>query len=50
MFRKLDAKGVVFIEYAPLETAWVPVEGITTFIFIACGSVGSSRAGATADS
>ena len=27
VFRKLDAKGVVFIEYAPLETAWVPVEG-----------------------
>ena len=27
VFRKLDTKGVVFIEYAPLETAWVPVEG-----------------------
>ena len=27
VFRKLDAKGVVFIEYAPLETAWVPVDG-----------------------
>lgn len=22
VFRKLNAKGVVFIEYAPLETAW----------------------------
>ena len=25
VFRKLDAKGAVFVEYAPLETAWVPV-------------------------
>ena len=24
VFRKLDAKGSVFVEYAPLETAWVP--------------------------
>lgn len=27
VFRKLDAKGKVFIEYAPLETAWVPILG-----------------------
>lgn len=27
VFRKLDAKATVFIEYAPLETAWVPVVG-----------------------
>ena len=27
MFRKLDAKGCAFIEYAPLEKAWVPIEG-----------------------
>lgn len=27
VFRKLNAKGVVFIEYAPLEQAWVPVVG-----------------------
>ena len=27
VFRKLDAKATVFIEYAPLETAWVPVTG-----------------------
>ena len=26
VFRKLDEKGKVFIEYAPLETAWVPVQ------------------------
>ena len=47
VFRKLDAKGVVFIEYAPLETAWM---GITTSISTACGSPGSSRARATAGS
>ena len=27
VFRKLDAKECVFIEYAPLEKAWVPIEG-----------------------
>ena len=27
VFRKLDVKDCVFIEYAPLETAWVPVVG-----------------------
>ncbi len=27
VFRKLNEKAVVFIEYAPLETAWVPVIG-----------------------
>ena len=35
VFRKLDAKGVVFIEYAPLETAWVPVEG-DNYFYIYC--------------
>ena len=35
VFRKLDAKGVVFIEYAPLETAWVPVKG-DNFFYIYC--------------
>ena len=25
VFRKLNAKATVFIEYAPLETAWVPI-------------------------
>ena len=35
VFRKLDAKGVVFIEYAPLETAWVPVEG-ENYLYIYC--------------
>lgn len=27
VFRKLNAKAVGFIEYAPLETAWVPIAG-----------------------
>ncbi|MEA5020824.1 MAG: YoaP domain-containing protein [Gordonibacter sp.] len=31
VFRKLDAKAAVFIEYAPLETAWVPLEGDNYF-------------------
>ncbi len=35
VFRKLDAKGVAFIEYAPLETAWVPVEG-ADHLYIYC--------------
>lgn len=35
VFRKLDAKGVVFIEYAPLETAWVPVEG-KNYLYLYC--------------
>lgn len=35
VFRKLNAKGVVFIEYAPLETAWVPVTG-DNYYYIYC--------------
>lgn len=35
VFRKLDAKATVFIEYAPLETAWVPVTG-SNFFYIYC--------------
>lgn len=27
VFRKLNAKATVFIEYAPLEAAWAPVVG-----------------------
>ena len=34
-FRKLDAKGKVFIEYAPLENAWVPVTG-DQYFYIYC--------------
>lgn len=35
VFRKLNAKGKVFIEYAPLEKAWVPVVG-ENYIYIYC--------------
>ena len=35
VFRKLDEKGKVFIEYAPLETAWVPVHG-DNYLYIYC--------------
>lgn len=35
VFRKLDVKGCVFIEYAPLETAWVPIVG-DNFDYIYC--------------
>ncbi len=34
-FRKLNAKGTVFIEYAPLETAWVPISG-HNYLYIYC--------------
>lgn len=44
IFRKLDAKGKVFIEYAPLETAWVPVLG-ENFIYIYCLWVSGSFKG-----
>lgn len=35
VFRKLDAKGKVFIEYAPLDKAWVPVVG-DNYLYIYC--------------
>lgn len=35
VFRKLNEKATVFIEYAPLETAWVPVEG-DNFYYVYC--------------
>lgn len=35
VFRKLNVKGTVFIEYVPLETAWVPVVG-DNYIYIYC--------------
>lgn len=44
IFRKLDTKGKVFIEYAPLETAWTPVEG-NDFIYIYCLWVAGSFKG-----
>lgn len=35
VFRKLNAKATVFIEYAPLEIAWVPVTG-DNYYYIYC--------------
>lgn len=35
VFRKLNAKATVFIEYAPLESAWVPVVG-KNYYYIYC--------------
>ncbi len=35
VFRKLNEKGKVFIEYAPNETAWVPIIG-KNYIYIYC--------------
>ena len=44
VFRKLDARGKVFIEYAPLETAWVPILG-ENYLYIHCFWVSGSYAG-----
>ena len=38
VFRKLNAKATVFIEYAPLETAWFPSSVTTIIICIVYGS------------
>lgn len=35
IFHKLNVKGCVFIEYAPLETAWVPITG-ENYLYIYC--------------
>ncbi len=35
VFRKADINGCVFIEYAPVESAWVPVEG-KNYLYIYC--------------
>lgn len=35
VFRKLNAKATVFIEYAPIETAWVPIKG-DNYYYIYC--------------
>ena len=44
VFRKLDEKATVFIEYAPLETAWVPIVG-DNFYYIYCLWVLGDRKG-----
>lgn len=35
VFRKLNARATVFIEYAPLETAWVPITG-DNYFYVYC--------------
>ena len=44
VFRKLNAKGKVFIEYAPLEKAWVPIVG-NNYMYIYCLWVSGSFKG-----
>jgi N-acetylglutamate synthase-like GNAT family acetyltransferase len=44
VFRKLNAKGKVFIEYAPLEKAWVPVIG-ENYFYVYCLWVSGSFKG-----
>ncbi|MBX4265536.1 GNAT family N-acetyltransferase [Clostridium estertheticum] len=44
VFRKLNEKGKVFIEYTPLEKAWVPIVG-DNYIFIYCLWVSGSFKG-----
>ncbi len=44
VFRKLNEKGTVFIEYAPLETAWVPITG-DNYYYIYCLWVSGSYKG-----
>lgn len=44
VFRKLQAKGTVFIEYAPLETAWVPIIG-DNYYYVYCSWVTGSYKG-----
>jgi ribosomal protein S18 acetylase RimI-like enzyme len=44
VFRKLNANGKVFIEYAPVENAWVPIIG-HNYIYIYCIWVSGSFKG-----
>ena len=44
VFRKLNAQGKVFIEYAPLEKAWTPVSG-NNYMYIYCLWVAGSFKG-----
>ena len=43
-FRKLNARGKIFIEYEPIETAWVPINGIN-YEYIYCLWVAGSFKG-----
>ena len=44
VFRKLNARGKIFIEYEPIETAWVPVIG-NNYMYIYCLWVAGSFKG-----
>jgi len=44
VFRKLDARGKIFIEYEPIETAWAPVNG-KNYEYIYCLWVAGSFKG-----
>lgn len=43
VFRKLNEKATVFIEYAPLETAWVPVVGDNYYYLYCLWVLGSHK-------
>lgn len=43
VFRKLDVKDAVFIEYAPLETAWVPITGDNYYYIYCLWASGGSK-------
>ena len=44
VFRKLNARGKIFIEYEPVETAWVPIDG-NNYEYIYCLWVAGSFKG-----
>ena len=44
VFRKLKARGKIFIEYEPVETAWVPIKG-KNYEYIYCLWVAGSFKG-----
>ena len=44
VFRKLNARGKTFIEYEPIETAWVPING-KNYMYIYCLWVAGSFKG-----
>ncbi|MDD3193258.1 MAG: GNAT family N-acetyltransferase [Oscillospiraceae bacterium] len=44
VFRKLNEKAAVFIEYAPLESAWVPIAG-SNYYYLYCLWVAASHKG-----
>ncbi len=43
VFRKLNERGTIFIEYAPLEKAWVPIVGDNYFYIYCLWVMGSYK-------